>query len=116
MAVQTISRDEILSRLAALERKVARLQARLDRLAPSPAPDALGEEDLTPLDDPAAEREQIIAWLRKLGVISEPSPHTREWAAKWEALSEEEKRAHREMMDSLRLDPPLSQVVLDNRR
>ncbi|NOZ06246.1 MAG: hypothetical protein GXP41_07845 [Chloroflexi bacterium] len=119
MTVQTISNDEVLSRLTTLEKTVVRLQTRLNMLLPNPRPvDPLAEdeEEYVPLDDPVAEKERTIAWLRRIGAISEPSPYTRAWAAKWEALSEEEKKAFWKEIRSLHLDPPLSQIVLDNRR
>jgi hypothetical protein len=62
------------------------------------------------------ERERILALLRADGVIVEPGSRTAALAAEWDALSEEEKLAHRQFMDSLKLDPPLSQIVMDNRR
>ncbi len=62
-------------------------------------------------------REDVIAFLRSQGVqISEPTPEELRLAAEWDALSEEEKQAHRAYMDSLQLDPPLSQIIIQNRR
>jgi hypothetical protein len=63
-----------------------------------------------------AEKERVLALLRAEGVIMEPGPRTKALAAEWEALSEEEKQEHRRFMDSLKLDPPLSQIIMDNRR
>ena len=68
--------------------------------------------------DPAEwTREDVISFLRSRGVlISEPTPKELALAAEWDTLSEEEKQAHRDYMDSLRLDPPLSQIIIENRR
>jgi hypothetical protein len=96
-----------------LERKVLDLQLKVWTLAPEPV---IPPELLIPREDPAAEKERVLALLRAKGLISEPTEREREIAAEWEALSEEEKRSHRELMDSLRLDSPLSQIILDNRR
>ena len=45
-------------------------------------------------------------------------PYKRETAAssEWDTLSEAEKRAHIDFMHSLTLDPPLSRVLIENRR
>ena len=63
-----------------------------------------------------SEREQLLAELKAEGVIRDPLPEERALAAQWDALPEEEKRAHIEFMRSLVLDPPLSQIIIDNRR
>lgn len=103
--------EKITRRLEKLEEKVAQVEDTLEALAPH-VPDGPWE----PLDDPIADKERVLALLRARGLISDPGPHIREGAARWEALSAEEKREHREFMDLLQLDPPLSQIVLDNRR
>lgn len=111
---ETIEDVELLNeRLLKLEHKVFDLQLKVNALTPKPVID---RELLIPRDDPAAEKERVLTLLRAEGVIVEPGPRTKALAAEWEALSEEEKRAHRELMDSLKLDPPLSQIITDNRR
>ena len=62
------------------------------------------------------EMDAIIAELRREGVIMEPTPEMLAMAAKWDALSEQEQQRHREEMDALHLDPPLSQIIIDSRR
>ena len=69
--------------------------------------------------DKAAEEKEmdaIIAELRREGVIMEPTHEMLAKAAKWDALSEQEKQRYREAMDALHLDPPLSQIIIDSRR
>ena len=66
--------------------------------------------------EPTEKMDTIIAELRREGMILEPTPEMLAMAAKWDALSEQEKQRHREEMDALRLDPPLSQIIIDSRR
>ena len=58
---------------------------------------------------------QIIAWLKAKGLVVEPSEEDKTHAAEWANLPEEEKQKHIEFMRSLKLDPPLSQIIIDNR-
>jgi len=62
-------------------------------------------------------RSEVIAWLKAHGVsIAEPTPEMRARAKRWRDLPEEEKKALRAKLDSLELDPPLSEIILQNRR
>lgn len=63
-----------------------------------------------------SERERLLAELKAEGLIRDPLPEERALAAQWDALPEEEKQAHIEFMRSLVLDPPLSQIIIENRR
>jgi hypothetical protein len=96
--------------LVELKTRVERLEATVRRLASGRhkvAPPAPGE----PLD-----QEQLLAWLKAEGLIVEPPPVARAHAERWRALSEEEKEAHIHFMRNLVLDPPLSQIIIENRR
>jgi hypothetical protein len=102
-----------------LEREVSDLKERLERLE--------GQvHTLTKQSEPAAppapangegmSHTEIVTWLKARGMIAELPPELKERAARWRALSEEEKQAHIREMDSLVLDPTLSQIIIDNRR
>jgi len=94
--------EELEKRVAALERLVVSSQAETATLPEDP-------EDWT--------REDVIAYLRSRGIqVSEPTDAELALAAEWDALSEEDKQAHRDYMDSLNLDPSLSQIIIENRR
>ncbi|HID87684.1 MAG TPA: hypothetical protein EYP55_09965 [Anaerolineae bacterium] len=96
--------------LVDLKARVERLEAKVRQLAGDRrevAPPAPGE----PLD-----QEQLLAWLKAEGLIRDPTPEERRLAAEWDALPEEEKEAHIRFMRSLVLDPPLSQIIIENRR
>lgn len=66
--------------------------------------------------EPTEKMDTVIAELRREGMILEPTHEMLAMAAKWDALSEQEKHRHREEMDALHLDPPLSQIIIDSRR
>ena len=59
---------------------------------------------------------QLRAWLKAEGLIREPTSEEQRLAAEWDALSEAEKQAHIRFMQNLVLDPPLSQIIIENRR
>jgi hypothetical protein len=94
--------EELEKRVEALERMVTDSRAEPPDLPENPA---------------EWTREDVIAFLRSQGVqLSEPTPEELALAAEWDALSEEEKQAHRTYMDSLKLDTPISQIIIQNRR
>jgi hypothetical protein len=111
---ETTQIKHLSKRVANLEKTVFNLQLKVQTLEPETS--EIPPELSIPLEDPIAEKERIIALLWAKGLISEPTEREREIAAEWTALSEKDKREHRELMDSLRLDPPLSQLILDSRR
>jgi len=63
-----------------------------------------------------SERERLLAELETEGLIRDLTPQERVHAERWRALPEEEKQAHIRLMNSLVLDPPLSQIIIENRR
>jgi hypothetical protein len=103
--------------MTTLEQEVGELRARLDRLealvrslaggAPEAILSAAGESQ---------NREHLLAWLKTQGLVRDPTPEERRMAAEWDTLSEAEKQAHIHFMRSLALDPPLSRVLIENRR
>lgn len=94
--------EELEKRVEALERLVAGSRA---------------ETPTLPEDPNEWTRGDVIAYLHSRGIqLSEPTEEELALAAEWDALSEEEKQAHRDYMDSLELDPLLSQIIVENRR
>ena len=94
--------NEIKARLDCLEARVRQL-AEEKHEAGLQTPDEL----LTP--------EQVLAGLKAEGLVREPTPEERRLAAEWEAVPEEEKQTHTRLMHGLVLDPPLSQIIIENR-
>jgi hypothetical protein len=102
--------------MTTLEREVVELKARVEHLealvrqligkACQEVPDALDE----PLD-----LEQLLARCKAAGVVRDPTPEERRLADEWDALPEEEKHAHIRVMHHLVLEPPLSQIITENR-
>lgn len=59
------------------------------------------------------EEEQLLADLRAVGLLMEPTPEMLARAAEYDAkYSPEEQEAILQELRSLRLDPPLSEVVI----
>lgn len=93
-----------------LKERVERLEAVIRRLVGNESQGTL------PISGKAPDQEQLLAWLKTQGLLREPTPEERRLAAEWDALPEEEKQAHIHFMHHLVLDPPLSQMIIDQRR
>jgi len=61
------------------------------------------------------ERERVDEVLRKAGMLAELTPEEKAMAAEWRALPEEEKRRVRDALWNLKLEKPLSQIIIENR-
>jgi len=70
----------------------------------------------SPVADKPLDLAQILDWLKAEGLVRDPTPEERRLAAEWDALPEEGKQDHIRLMQSLVLDPPLSQIIIENRR
>jgi len=107
----TITLEELEARVQALERTVAEL--RREREEPS----SVAELPIWLLEGREPTRDEIIAWLEAHGMpIARPTPEMRAHARRWRELPEERKQALRAKLNSLELDPLLSEVILQNRR
>ena len=65
----------------------------------------------TPLD-----QTELLAWLKAHGLVRDPTAEKCHVAAEWGALSDEDKQGHIDAMQHLVLDPPLSQLLIAQRR
>ena len=61
------------------------------------------------------ENELADAILRRAGLLAELTPEEKAMAAEWRALPEDEKLRIQETLWNLKLEKPLSQIVIDNR-
>ena len=102
MATVEAELRELKARVGRLEQIVRELRA--DSI---PAPAEMGD---------LSERERALAILKAEGLIRDLTSEEQALAAEWRALPEEEKQAHIRLMRSLVLDPPLSQIIIENRR
>ena len=103
--------------MTTMEREVGELKARLERLE-AVVRRLAGDEPPVALptpEEPAAQ-ESLLSWLKAQGLVRDPTPEECRLAAEWDTLAEEEKQAHIHFMHSLVLTPPLSQVLIDDRR
>ena len=65
----------------------------------------------TPLD-----QTELLAWLKANSLVREPTAEECGVAAAWDTLSDEDKQRHIDAMQHLILDPPLSQILIAQRR
>ncbi len=94
-------------RLVELESEVHDMQVQLREQGVLP--------DAKPRLEVGNSGERVLASLRAKGLISEPTPDMLKLADEWEKTPDLEKRRLREKLDSLELDPPLSQWIHENR-
>lgn len=106
MATTDVEIDQLRARVSRLEHQIRELAWRLPR------------DEHSPHDPPAdtSSRDDMEAWLSAMGLTREPTDDERELAAEWDQLPEAEKATHIRLMESLDLDPPLSQIIAEGRR
>jgi hypothetical protein len=107
MAVQEVQFKELVKRVEHLERGLHRLEAVLERQG-APEPEVSLEE--------LSERERGLAALRRSGLLVDPSPYTHALAEEWRKRPKEERERIQAELRALRLDPPLSEIIIQNRR
>jgi hypothetical protein len=107
MAVSEVQLKELVKRVEYLERGLHRLETALEPLV-APA----SEVSLEGL----SEKERGLAALRRAGLLVDPPPHILAAAEEWRRIPEEERRRIQAELRTLRLDPPLSQIILESRR
>jgi hypothetical protein len=100
-----------------LEQEIVELKARIHRLE-TIVQQLTGEARQTGLTGPSEplDSEQLLTTLKAEGLVRDPTPEEQRLAAEWEGLPEVEKQAHIRHIHSLVLDPPLSQIITENRR
>jgi hypothetical protein len=96
--------------LVDLRARVERLEVTVQRLTRK------GHRTKPAVPNRPLDQEQLLAWLKAEGLVIEPPTMVREHAARWEALSEEEKRAVCWELDHLPPGPMVSEIVIENRR
>jgi len=107
MAVSEIQLKELVKRVEYLERGFRRLEIALKPLV-APASEVSPEGP--------SEKERGLAALRRAGLLVDPPPHILAAAEEWRRIPEEERRRIQAELRTLRLDPPLSQIILESRR
>jgi len=104
MGISETCLADLAARVERLEQVVAELQ------------EAKSAPDTTPAAEPRSEKERLLALLQATGLLAKPGPLVRARAEAWRRLPEQDRRQFRQEMDALQLDPPLSQIIIDNRR
>ncbi len=112
MAITTNEIKRMQRDIETLKKKVARLEKRKNGKRQIPARKS---EPIATRVDKLSERERVRAILRQAGMLAELTPEEKARAARWRALPEEEKRRVRDELWNLKLQKPLSQIIIENR-
>ena len=72
----------------------------------------VAESSPTQTSDKDDEETLLLVDLRAAGLLMDPTPEMLAWAAAWDALPESEKQEAVEELRNLKLDPPLSEIVI----
>jgi hypothetical protein len=107
MAVLEAQFEELVKRVERLETGVHWLEIAIGQ-GVTPATE-VAEAELS-------EKERGLAALRRAGLLADPPPHILSAAEEWRRIPEEERRRIQAELRTLRLDPPLSQIILESRR
>ena len=103
METPTLELNELKTRVDQLEQKLFQLEAKValpDAVALTVSPQA-----------PRTQNAGLRADLLARGVIRKPSPEELAVAARWQARPEKERARIVEVLQTLRLDPPLSEII-----
>jgi hypothetical protein len=107
MAVPEVQFKELVKRVEHLEREFHRLEVVVER-GVIPALEVSLEG--------GTEKERGLAALRRAGLLVDPPPHILAAAEEWRQIPEEERKRIQAELRALRLDPSLSQIILESRR
>ena len=103
--------------MTTLEQEVGELKARVERLEAKIRQLTGGEPQVTlPTPETPLDREQCLLWLKSEGLVRDPTTEEHRLAAEWDTLPEDAKQAHIRFMHNFVLDPPLSKILIENRR
>jgi hypothetical protein len=93
-----------------LKTRLAHLEAVVRRLAGNTS------QTREPVPTTSLDPAELLAWLKAHGLVRDPTAEECRVAAECDALSDEDKQAHITFMQQLVLDPPLSQILIEQRR
>jgi len=98
-----------------LRTRVDRLEAKIQRISETP-PHYVVQNTLSAKSGKLSDTAEFLNWMKAEGMIAELPPEAKKLAKKWEVLPEGEKQAHIRFMNHLVLDPPLSEIMIADRR
>ena len=104
MAITANNFNRLQREVETLKKKVARLERRGN-----------GKRRTIVRKRKQSQRERVHDRLRRAGLLAELTPKEKAMAAEWRALPEEEKQRVRDELWNLKLEKPLSQVIIENR-
>ena len=111
MAIAATEIKRIQRDIETLKKKVAQLQRRGNDKRYAPA----RRKTIIPRSRAADENASVDEILRRAGLLAELTPEEKAMAAEWRALPEEEKQRVRDTLWNLKLEKPLSQIIIENR-
>lgn len=101
MALKTRKQTKIEARLAKLEREIVKIKSNLGKsVTPKPV-----------VKRNPKTRKEIKEYLLEKGVIRLPSAEELAIAAEWDAIPEAERMQFTAKLQSLKLEPPLSELI-----
>jgi len=59
--------------------------------------------------------EYVLAALQEMGLLAAPLPDSLHPSDEWERMSDEERETARKQLYAMKLEPPLSQIIITNR-
>lgn len=97
-----------------LEMEVAEIKTRLRRVENALREQSGAQNLVAPPPNLPSNNEELMRWMRDQGLVRDPTPDELRRAAQWDELPDEEKDAHVRLMNSLVLDPPLSEIIISS--
>ncbi len=112
MAATIRELERLQQKVAVLEKRVTKLEKKNGK---SKAAKRNGQVRVAKA--PLSERERAREILRRAGLLAEPmlTPEEKARVAEWRALPEIEKQRVIQKLQALRLNPPLSETILQDR-
>lgn len=98
--------------LKKLQRQLEQLQKRVERLESDKVVEPAPTRQATP---PLTSNKEIIAYLKSIGIIGEPTEEEKRLAEEWRALSQQEKDEVNRALSEIRLDQTVAELIAEVR-
>ena len=112
MATTATELKRLQQEVETLKKEMARLQRRAIGKRRTAARE---RKVVSPHERAVNENARAVEILRRAGLLAELTPEEKAMAAEWRALPEEERHRIQEVLWNLKLDKPLSQIIIENR-
>ncbi len=102
--------------MTTIEREIKALKERMTQLEYHISQQERSRTPVSFSPGAAVHREQLRFWLEAEGVVAKLPPAAQKQAGRWRKMTGDEKQEHVQSMHDLKLDPPLSQIIVENRK